>query len=83
MWKIRYGTQEEYDRTKIPFRKVQKEKPRYNYHWETGIDGHWYERATPRKMTNKWDVLQKEYNRWNKSKYSPTTIYFIIDKDRC
>lgn len=78
---IRYWTQDEYDKVKIPFREIQRQKPRYNYHWETWDDGHRYERATPRKMTNKWNKLQKEFNLWNRSKYDPKTIYFIIDKN--
>ena len=78
MDKIAYLTEEEYIHTKLSFREVQKEKPRY--HTKILYDelyDRYYDKMIPNKMTDTWQELQKEYNRWNKSKYSQRTIYFV------
>lgn len=79
MWKLWYGTEEEYQKTKLPFRERQKKKQRYNYHWDT-VNWEWTERTTNKKMTNTTKELQEEYDKYEKERRDPKTLYFVINE---
>lgn len=78
MWKVWYGTMEEYENTKTTFRETQKSKPKFYYHWDLNIEWEWEEWTAPRKMTSSRKKLQEEYDTWYKSKYRHDTMYFIV-----
>lgn len=76
---IKFLTEEQYEQTKASFRDMQKKKQRYNYHGDT-VNWEWTERTTKKKMTNTTKKLQEEYDKYEKEKRDPKTIYFVINE---
>ena len=71
-------TMQQYAESWLSFTQVQSKKPRYKFEPYEDEDGERYIKATPNKMTNTFQELEKEYKKRNKTRYKKDTIYFII-----
>lgn len=71
-------TMRQYEESHLSFTEVQRKKPRYKFEPYEDEDGERYLKATPNKMTNTFQKLEKEYKKRNKTRYRKDTIYFII-----